>query len=384
MSSTAYGLPAPSYKSELTLVGAGTPCGEFLRRYWHAVGIAADASERPRQIRVLGEDLILFRDRTGKPGLVYPRCAHRGTSLYYGRVEEQGIRCCYHGWLFDVEGHCLEQPCEPEGGLRLRDRVRQPWYPVAEQYGLIFAYLGPPDRRPPLPRYDLLEQLEEGEQLEADDSSLGSGAVGIIPCNWLQHFENVMDPYHVPILHATFSGPQFAAQMALMPEVVFADTPRGVKSLQIRTLEDGRQFRRVTEVILPTLRVVASPRVTRYGRAASIGWVLPIDDTTYRIYVVGRVREPGELRRQASTFNGKKWTELTAEEHQQFPGDYEAQVGQGPITFHSEEHLASSDRGVALVRRMLKRQIEAVAAGNDPLGVGAAVVATEAGNYLVE
>ncbi len=365
-------------------MGAGTPCGEFLRRYWHAVGITAGASDRPRQIRVLGEDLILFRDRSGKPGLVYPRCAHRGTSLYYGRVEEQGIRCCYHGWLFDTEGRCLEQPCEPEGGARLRDRVRQPWYPVTEQYGLIFAYLGPPDRLPALPRYDLLEQLDEGEHLEADDSSLGSGAVGIIPCNWLQHFENVMDPYHVPILHATFSGPQFAAQMALMPEVVFADTPRGVKSLQIRTLEDGRQFRRVTEIILPTLRVVASPRVTRYGRAASIGWVLPIDDTSYRIYVVGRVREPGELRRQASTFNGKKWTELTEEEHQRFPGDYEAQVGQGPITFHSEEHLASSDRGVALVRRMLKRQIEAVAAGKDPAGVGATVVQTEAGNYLVE
>ena len=106
----------------------------------------------------------------------------------------------------------------------------------------------------------------------------------------------------------------------------------------------------MTEVILPTLRVVASPRVTRYGRAASIGWVLPIDDTTYRIYVVGRVREAGELRRQASTFNGKKWTELSAEEHQQFPGDYEAQVGQGPITFHSEEHLATSDRGIVMMR----------------------------------
>jgi hypothetical protein len=114
--------------------------------------------------------------------------------------------------------------------------------------------------------------------------------------------------------------------------------------------------------------------------------VLPIDDTHFRIYVVGRVREAGELRRQASTFNGKRWFELSEEEHQRLPGDYEAQVGQGPITFHSEEHLASSDRGVAMVRRMLKQQIEKVQAGGDPIGVmsDAAQVRTEAGNYLIE
>ena len=102
---------------------------------------------------MLGEDLILFRDKTGRPGLVQARCAHRGTTLYYGKVEERGIRCCYHGWLFDVEGRCLEQPCEPEGG-RFRDRVRQPWYPVQELYGLVFAYMGPPEKKPVLPRYD--------------------------------------------------------------------------------------------------------------------------------------------------------------------------------------------------------------------------------------
>jgi hypothetical protein len=133
---------------------------------------------------------------------------------------------------------------------------------------------------------------------------------------------------------------------------------------------------------------VASPRVTRYGRAASIGWVLPIDDTSFRIIVVGRVREKGELRRQASTFNGKKWIELTEEEHQRMPGDYEAQVGQGPISFHSEEHLASSDRGVAAVRRLLKQQIDSVRRGSNPMGVvfdpASALVRTEAGNYLIE
>lgn len=385
---TAYGLAAPTYHAELTLVSAGTPCGAFLRRYWHPVGVSDDATECPRPIRVLGEDLILFRDRSNRPGLVYPRCAHRGTSLYYGRVEERGIRCCYHGWLFDVEGRCLEQPCEPEGGTRIRDRIRQPWYPIVEQYGLIFAYLGPPDRQPVLPRYDILEELEDGEHIESDASSIGSGGGVVVPCNWLQHLENVMDPLHVPILHGSFSGPQFVAAMALMPEVSYADTGRGIRSVQIRKLEDGKSFRRVTEVILPTLRLVPSPRISRYGRASSIGWVLPIDDTTFRIYVAGRVREPGELRQQTSRFNGKRWSELTEEEHQRMPGDYEAQTGQGPITYHSQEHLASSDRGVSMVRRALKRQIVTVKRGDDPVGVtfdaDGARVETEAGNYLLD
>ena len=151
-------------------VGPGTPMGELLRRYWHPIGMAADATDTPRKVRVLGEDLILFRDQSGRPGLVYPHCAHRGTSLYYGKVEERGIRCCYHGWLFDVQGHCLDQPCEPGGG-KARDKVRQPWYPVQELYGLIWAYMGPPERKPVLPRYACLDVLDEGELLEADDSS---------------------------------------------------------------------------------------------------------------------------------------------------------------------------------------------------------------------
>ena len=153
---TGYGRKPSTYLSALTEVGPGTPMGELMRRYWHPVGLASHATATPREVRVLGEDLVLFRDKTGRPGLVQARCAHRGTTLYYGKVEERGIRCCYHGWLFDVEGHCLEQPCEPEGG-RLRDRVRQPWYPVQERYGLIFAYMGPPEKKPVLPRYECLE-----------------------------------------------------------------------------------------------------------------------------------------------------------------------------------------------------------------------------------
>ena len=365
---SAYSLAEPEYIAELTKVGRGTPMGELLRRYWHPIALSSDANGTPRWVRALGEDLILFRDAAGRAGLLYPRCTHRGASLYYGRVEDRGIRCCYHGWLFDVEGRCLEQPCEPKAGAATCGRMRQPHYPVAERYGLIFAYLGPLAKKPVLPRYDVLETLEPGEFIEADDSSIGSGGPAIVPCNWLQHFENVMDPFHVPVLHGSFSGNQFTAQMSLMPRVTFEYTPRGVRSLQLRDVERG-VHRRITEAVLPTVRAVASPRAEKDGPCSLLGWVLPIDDTTFRIYSAGRVREQGALARIRSHFNGKLWGELTAEEHQRFPGDYEAQVGQGPITFHSEEHLVFSDRGVGMLRRMLKQQVQAVTDGQDPMGV---------------
>lgn len=365
---SAYGSGSGSYRAELTEVRRGTPMGELLRRYWHPVGLAADAGRRPKQIRALGEDLILFRDHSGRPGLLHPRCIHRGCSLFYGRTEERGIRCCYHGWLFDVEGQCLEQPCEPGGGRGL-GRFRQPGYPLRERYGLIFAYLGPPDREPVLPRFDILESLASNEFVEADASSIGSGGPEVVPCNWLQHFENIMDPFHVPVLHGSFSGAQFTERMGIIPRVTFATTPRGVRSVQLRTLAGGKAHRRITEAVIPTIRAVADPRAMTDGSCSLLGWVLPIDDKSFRIYSAGRVTQSGALAKIRSSFNGRSWHELTADEHQEMPGDYEAQVSQGAITLHSEEHLVTSDRGIALLRRFLEQQIEAVRADRDPAGV---------------
>ncbi len=382
---TAYGRPAPSHKKELTEVGPGTPMGELLRRYWHPIGLAADATDTPRQVRVLGEDLILFRDKQGRAGLVYPHCAHRGTSLLYGKVEENGIRCCYHGWLFSADGRCLEQPCEPEGG-KFREKVRQPWYPVQEQYGLVWAYMGPPEKKPTLPRYEALENLDPGEFLEANDRSIGGGGPQIIDCNWLQHYENLVDPFHVVVLHSTFSGTQFVEQMALMPQVSWDKVELGVRTASVRQLDDGKTFRRVSQAAIPTLRVIPSPRLGKFGRVESLGWILPIDDHHFRIYVVGRVSEAGELAKMRSRQNGKLWEELTEEEHRASPGDYEAMVSQGKIARHSEEHLATSDRGIVMLRRFLQGQVEAVQRGEDPVGVSfdpeAPPVFFDAGNFL--
>jgi hypothetical protein len=237
-----------------------------------------------------------------------------------------------------------------------------------------------------LPRYTCLEQLEAGEFLEADANSIGGGGPPIIPCNWLQHYENLVDPFHVVILHSSFSGAQFVEQMALMPEVKWETAEHSVRTVSRRTLADGKILHRISEAGLPTLRVIPSPKIGRYGMVESIGWVLPIDDHSFRIYVVGRVREKGELFKMRSRLNGKLWEDLTEAEHQAFPGDFEAQVSQGRVAHHSEEFLATSDLGIVKLRRLLQKQLDALAAGQDPAGVSfdvnAPPVHFEAGNYL--
>jgi hypothetical protein len=246
--------------------------------------------------------------------------------------------------------------------------------------------MGPPGKQPILPRYDVLENIGPGECLEADDNSIGSGGPVIVPCNWLQHFENVMDPFHVPILHGSFSGNQFTAKMALMPKVKFEYTERGTRSIQLRDVEGGTH-RRITEAVLPTIRAVANPRADKDGPCTLLGWVLPIDDTHFRIYSAGRVTNAGDLGKIRSHYDGKLWQDLTEEEHRRMPGDYETQVSQGDITLHSEEHLNSTDRGISMLRRVYRDQLDALAVGKDPMGVSFAaaeeLVHLDAGTAVV-
>ncbi len=382
---TGYGRRPSQSNKELTETGPGTRMGELLRRYWHPIGHSTEATDTPRKVRALGEDLILFRDKTGKPGLVYSRCAHRGTTLYYGKVEERGIRCCYHGWLFDVEGRCLEQPCEPEMGKQHRDKVRQPWYPVEERYGLVFAYMGPPERKPVLPRYEILEDLEPDQYVEPDHINMAYGR--IVPCSWTHQWDNVPDHYHVPILHGSFSGIQFVDLMAKMPEVTWDNTDKGVKTVTRRKLDNNKILLRITEGLLPNVRAIPDPTLASgMQRCESMSWVLPVDDTNYRMYTAYRWRK-GQERKMARP-GGKSWLEMTPDEHQKFPDDWEAQTGQGEITLHSEEHLATTDKGIVMLRRMLLKQADLVAEGKDPIGVSfdenAPPLKLEAGNYVVD
>jgi len=395
---TAYALPWPTHNAELTEVRPGTPMGELLRRYWQPIGLAADASDLPKSVRALGEDLILFRDKQGRPGLVHPRCVHRGSSLLYGRIDDAGIRCCYHGWAFDVQGRCTDQPCEPQNGLH-RDKVRQPWYPLEERYGLIFAYMGPPEKKPLLPRYSALEDGDAGEQVFADDHNIGSGRYSsdAVPFNWLQHFENIHDTGHFLWLHYFHSGAQFGSRYGEFDKLDFQPwerlgnvkyrmTPRGVTNEREQVLPDGRLLRTVVETVLPGVRGVPNP-FGKPGRLDTLGFILPVDDTAFRVFTVVRGMNDDFFQRIADMRGGEAEKVAADPNHyQRFPSDWEAQGSQGPITLHSGEHLATSDRGVVMLRRLLKQQLDALKAGKDPINLafdpGTELVHMEAGQFV--
>ena len=366
---TAYGRPRAQPNHLLTQVGPGTPCGEYMRRFWQPVLASHNVTSRPRDIRILGEDLLIFRDGSGRPGLLYPRCMHRGTSLLYGHVEPDGIRCCYHGWKFAVDGTCLDQPCEPDGGQH-KDAARQPWYPVEERYGLVWAYMGPTDRRPVLPRWDVLENLREDECYQAVDNSWGAhrdpDGPEVAPYSWLHMNDNIMDPFHVQVLHSTFSVTQFVREFEVMPTVDFEYIDAGVIYKAYRDLLDGREVDRISTWLAPNIMSVPSTMLAA-GPSTGMGFVVPVDDTHCRIVGVARMNT-GQSR-QPYRVNGKTWSQMSLEERQDVPNDYEAQAGQGPVSLHSEEHLATSDRGVAMQRRALEREIRKVMEGGDPEGV---------------
>ncbi|MGW1787053.1 Rieske 2Fe-2S domain-containing protein [Streptomyces sp. NPDC002143] len=389
---TGYGRKPSSHDARLTEVGPGTPMGEALRRYWQPVASStALTSDLPHRTRVLGEDLIVFRDGEGRPGVVFERCSHRGSSLFFGRIEEDGIRCCYHGWKFDVQGHCLDQACEPGGGKR-RNLARQPWYPVEERYGLVFVYMGPPEEKPPLPRFDSLEPLGEGESYYTSWAVPGAEVVGLDQdFNWLQIFENAVDPVHAAWLHSNHSGYQFAGTGTTgFPESYYDHRTAGERTTYHRTEHGVAYVWRYQDTkgqggalvdlewsaqcILPN--ILALPNFvtsTPDGRNDMLLWMVPVDDTHHRL--IFSIRAAGPERVNGFMFgikqNGKNGWELTEEEKQRFPGDYEAQRSQGDITQHSEETLAPSDKGVVMLRRMLRTMVDDVEAGRTPLGVEA-------------
>jgi phenylpropionate dioxygenase-like ring-hydroxylating dioxygenase large terminal subunit len=391
---TGYGRTEPSYHRELVEVTPRTPMGELLRRYWHPVGLTADATATPKRVRVLGEDLILFRDGAGRVGLVAERCAHRGSSLYYARVEADGIRCCYHGWLFAADGACLDKAVEPDGGTR-RAIDRQPWYPVQERYGLLFAYLGPPDRKPVLPRYDVFEGLAPDERFATDDNSYTIAGPPIGDFNWFQHYENFQDAGHVIWLHFLHSGSQLGERHRLegakidphhfMDTRTFHYTATGMKYVAEDRVADGRVMRFVVQSVLPTIGIVPEETRSDLGVAYRIFWTLPIDDTHCRVFTVRRVRGEPEATPYRMTIHGRAFDQRTEEDRQRYPGDYESQSSQGPITMHSEEHLSFSDRGIIMLRKLFQQQLEVVATGADPINVSfdesAHPIPVEAGRF---
>ena len=360
--------PAGDDDGLLTRVGPGTPCGEYLRRYWHPFMLSSELKDLPVAVRLLGEDLVAFRDRGGRIGLLHRHCAHRGTSLEFGIPAERGIRCCYHGWQFDVDGTILDTPGEPASS-RIKQNFSQGAYPVAEAHGLVFAYMGPPEALPELPLYDSFEH-------PADNALVPFNMH--LPCNWLQIIENGADPIHNAFLHAIVSGQQFSPAFKVLPVLDFPETPMGYLSMATRRVGEF-VFIRASDMMLPN--VGQFPNGFNLAQKESFGvrpyltrWAVPLDDT-HSLYIgvahLNSYNDPeGRLRPEQFGVDMIPFIGQTAdrpyEERQREPGDYDAVVSQGAIANRKAEHLGTTDRGVVLSRRQLAAGIKAVQDGQAP------------------
>ncbi|MPZ15924.1 MAG: Rieske 2Fe-2S domain-containing protein [Chloroflexi bacterium] len=370
----------------LTRVGPDTPCGALMRRYWHPICAEATLRKNPVQpIKILGEQLVLYRDRGGRLGLLHHRCAHRAMHLMFGVPEEEGLRCCYHGWLYDHAGHILETPLEPVES-HIKDHVRLKAYPVQEMGGLIWAYLGP-EPVPLLPRWDLYVREGSFRQIVAHR----------LPCNWLQVMENRGDLAHAIYLH----GRLF--QYALERQGRLTDDSQARYNATMRQQSD-----RLQRGVYPQYRPVynefgftkgnresdqpddatswiigANPVLFPYllgfgpgsvGIRKSYQLGIPVDDTTtwHLQYFCYTFPEGVEIPEQ----DGVPYVEvpLTSEQGEYtldyvLGQDMVAWYGQGEITDRTKEHLGQSDACVVAYRQLLGEQIDIVGAGGEPMNV---------------
>jgi 5,5'-dehydrodivanillate O-demethylase len=346
---------------KLTQVGPGTPGGELLRRYWYPVGpLHALTEESPTAfVRILGEDLVLFRDTSGRVGLLADHCSHRGASLLYGRVEERGIACAYHGWLYDTAGNCLECPAEPAGS-KFHLTVKHRAYPVEKLMGLYWAYLGP-QPVPPIRRMDVSAYPVEHIQEMGYDS------------NWVQVVENHVDSTHIYILHqdtAARGSPR--------------NTTRGnidhLASLDYEELEFGIKRKIVPDQALVEDDLLVFPNMLR--RVNQVQIHVPVDDThtrTYKLYfwcerngfdpmkeepVDYRILQDGEGKFGIGAYPDARYAidRLTRQ-------DVMAIETQGAIAPRDNWRLGTGDRGVILFERMLLREMDRVQEGHDPYAV---------------
>ena len=353
--------PAPDF--ELTAVGPGTPCGEYMRRFWQPVAFSRDLGDLPVRLRILGENLVVFRAGSGQVGLLQLHCSHRGTSLEYGRVEAAGLRCCYHGWLYGTDGRVLETPGEPADST-FKDRMCHGAYPTHEYNGIVFAYLGPPDRKPPFPFLDTFDL--PGYRVFA-------GRRHTMPCNWLQIKDNAMDPIHTVFLHAAFNL-QFTPSFMIMPEVEYQETPAGTIYIATRRVGDN-VWVRINDFVYPNIHQYAlededGTQVKFFSRPYSTMFTVPIDDANSLNISFMRVPDTPEFddARVQQIVEGIGQVERRSyEESQRDPGDFEAQSSQRPIAIHAVEHLGATDRGITLMRKLLREEIRAVVQeGKDP------------------
>lgn len=352
----------------MTRVGPGTPAGETLRRYWLPVGFSHEInSEEPKIVRRLGEDLLIFRDEQGRVGLTEPACPHRGTSLEYGWIEAGGIRCCYHGWVFDVNGRCIEQPGEPAGS-NFKDKITLQAYSIREVGGLIFAYMGPGEP-PPFPRYDFL--------LRQDGERTYDGYVR--DCNFMNQLDNCLDPVHATVLHGReVNGARENPERAETPEFeVLADELFASYVARRQGPVAGKEWHREVSYTPPVLVIHdgGSAPDDPNDYFADVAWRVPVDDFSTQSFILkffpfkngkSTLRPKRNSPRRPPLIRGTRMKfDMTTVNGQ----DAAAQIGQGRIADRSAEHLGYSDRGVIQVRKLWMSAIQAVMRGDDPPGI---------------
>jgi phthalate 4,5-dioxygenase oxygenase subunit len=383
----------------MTRAGPGTPGGRLLRNYWQPVALVEELEgKRPvRPVRLLGQDLVLFKDEAGRYGLLDRDCPHRGADLAYGRREDGGLRCAFHGWLFDVTGQCLQTPAEPEGS-KLAQRVRQKSYPVVEKSGMLFAWLG--EGKPSaFPAFDCF--VAPGTHTFAFK--------GRLECNWLQALEVGIDPAHASYLHRFFEdedtsasyGKQFRGTSADSsmpitkvlrdfdrPEISVDRTDYGMRLIALRKLSEANTHVRVTNLMFPQAFVIPMSSEMTISQ-----WHVPVDDRNCYWYAIftsftGPVDKQAmrDQRLQLYTLPDYKPRVGKANDYgfnpdEQLTATYTgmgndinvhdqwAVESPGPIQDRTREHLGTSDKGIIAYRKLLVEAIEKNAAGEKPLMV---------------
>jgi 5,5'-dehydrodivanillate O-demethylase oxygenase subunit len=348
----------------LTRVSAGTPMGDYLRRYWHPVaGESEFGKQRIKPIRLLGEDLVLFRDLNGKFGLVDRRCAHRGADLCFGFVESNGLRCSYHGWMYDQNGHCVERPFEetidPEKKPLKRPKIGIRAYPVQQKAGLLFAYLGS-QPAPLVPDWEPFSRTDGFVQIVTSD----------VPCNWFQCQENSIDPVHFEWTHSNWStrlagktGPYAPRHVRL----AFDEFEFGFTYRRIRTDTDEH------DPLWTVGRVLLWPNAFFLGN--HFEWRVPVDDenTLSICWLYARVPDERQPYKQHEipTWRSPIADSQTGEwiSTHVINQDMMTWAGQGRIADRTRELLGRSDQGIVLMRRRFLSELEAVGGGAEPKGL---------------
>jgi 5,5'-dehydrodivanillate O-demethylase len=335
-----------------TRIGRDTPMGELLRRYWHPVGLSDQITSKPKRVKVLGEELVLYRGESGAPALMQLRCAHRSLALDYGRVEGDNLRCPYHGWLYDKTGQCLEQPAEPEGSS-FKDKIRLRNYRVEELSGLVFAYMGL-EPAPLLPLYDVLRMTDGVKDIQ----------VQRIEVNWFNHVENIVDVSHLAWLHG-YTFPSYGGKKVSYRWDRTAYGANNVMSVE------GIDDTHVSCYGFPTVNGFTLPPIDKSGEhVRSIIIRVPADDAATLLYFVRFY--PSDKRVLNNSVREVKYGDYTPLASDWWginvnDQDRMAVEQQGVIADRPNEHLAVSDGGIIEMRKMMRESLAAVAAGKDPL-----------------